>query len=294
MRTQAISVLSSLLLLVGFTTPAVALVGRASAQGTGAPPSPEELAKKLANPIASLTSVPFQSNSDFGSGPDGDGFRYTLNVQPVIPFELNEDWNLITRMIVPVIYQNDEVSAIIADEEFGLGDTVQSFFFSPRAPLKTPAGDVTWGVGPVVYYPTATADELGADQWGLGPTGIVLAVKGPWTYGLLANHIWTIAETRDYESFFIDRPQINATFLQPFVTYNVPDSGGGSIAAQAEATYDWEGKQWTIPLSVSASKVLNIGRQAMSVSAGPRYYVERPVDGAEWGLRLTVTLIFPK
>jgi hypothetical protein len=71
-------------------------------------------------------------------------------------------------------------------DQFGLGDTVQSLFFSPREP--GPRGWI-WGVGPALLLPTATEDVLGADQWGAGPTGVVLKQQGPWTYGLLSQRI---------------------------------------------------------------------------------------------------------
>src|SRR5690349_5659632 len=86
----------------------------------------ETLAKKLSNPIADLISIPIQFNYDEGYGPKDAGI-WRLHVQPVIPFSLNEDWNLITRTIVPVIYQDSIADGV--DSKFGLGDTVQSFFF---------------------------------------------------------------------------------------------------------------------------------------------------------------------
>ncbi len=169
-----------------------------------------KLAKDLANPIASLISVPFQFNFESDIGPLDQGSRLTTNVQPVVPVSLNDDWNLISRTIVPVVSQEDIFPG--SGDQFGLGDTVQSLFFSPKA--LTSSG-WTWGVGPVFLLPTATDELLGADKWGAGPTGVALKQVGPWTYGALANHLWSFAGDSD-------RNDISNTFLQPFVTYTTP------------------------------------------------------------------------
>ena len=154
--------------------------------------SQEDLAKQLSNPVSSLISVPFQFNIDHDIGPDDAGDRMTLNIQPVIPIELNADWNVISRTILPVIDQQDIAPG--AGDQFGLGDTVQSFFLSPKAPT---ASGWIWGAGPVFLLPTGTDDLLGSDQWGLGPTGVALKQVGPWTYGGLVNHIWSVAGDDD-------------------------------------------------------------------------------------------------
>jgi hypothetical protein len=166
-----------------------------------------ELAKKLANPIAYLISVPLQYNYDeYGGANDGAAVQ-RLNFQPVIPFSISEDWNLITRSIVPLVDQQDfPVSAL---NESGLGDITESLFFSPNSPT---AGGLIWGAGPVFLVPTATQDVLGTEKWGIGPTGVALKQDGPWTFGILANHIWSVAGDSD-------RDDVSATYLQPFFSY---------------------------------------------------------------------------
>jgi hypothetical protein len=254
--------------------------------------SSDDIAAALANPVASLISIPFQSNLDFGAGPDGDGVRYTMNLQPVIPIAITEDWNLITRTIVPIIAQDADFSAFSSESEFGLGDTVVSGFFSPKNPIKlTDTANLTWGIGPAIYIPTATDSELGADQWGLGPTAVALVVDGPLTYGALVNHIWSVGRTEDFDDFIVDRPALNNTFFQPFVTYGLGD--GWSVTANAEASYDWESDQWTVPVGAFVAKVFSIGGQTFSLSAGPRYYAEGPTNAPDWGFRVSATLVFP-
>jgi hypothetical protein len=248
----------------------------------------EDLAKKLANPVASLISVPLQNNFDFGGGFKDDAFRYTLNIQPVIPISLSKDWNLISRTILPVVYQQDVLPPEITptdvdsnDDQFGLGDTVQSLFLSPSA------SDPIWGIGPVLLLPTATDNVLGTEQWGAGPTGVVLKQTGPWTYGVLANHIWSFAGDSD-------RSDVSATFIQPFLSYTTPHAW--TYTLNTESTRNWEANEdeWTVPINLQATKVLKLGRQLVSAGGGVRYYVAGPDTAPDWGLRFILTLLFPK
>jgi hypothetical protein len=237
-----------------------------------------DLAKKLANPISDLISVPIQSNYDFGVGP-GDGTKWTTNIQPVIPFAISEDWNLISRTILPVIDQEGLAAVGDALDEFGLGDTVQSFFFSPKE------SSPIWGIGPVFLIPTATDDLLGTGKWGAGPTAVVLKQEGAWTCGALANHIWDFAGDGD-------RSPVNATYLQPFVAYVTHTHTTFSL--NTESTYDWQNNQWTVPINFQISQMFKIGHHPMQAFLGARYYAEKPDDGPEWGLRLGITFLFPK
>ncbi|MGH8545074.1 MAG: transporter [Gammaproteobacteria bacterium] len=238
-----------------------------------------EIAKKLNNPVASLISVPFQNNFDFGGGPEDDGFQYKLNVQPVIPFALSEDWNVITRTIVPVLYQDDRIGN---SSQSGLGDTALSMFFSPRKPGP---GGLIWGIGPEFFIPTATDDLLGAEKWGIGPTALVLRQEHGWTYGALVNHVWSFAGEGS-------RQDISSTFLQPFLAYQTKTHT--TFGINTESTYDWENEQWTVPINPSVTQLVKIGKLPVSFQLGGRYYAEKPDGGPDWGLRFTATLVFPK
>ena len=237
-----------------------------------------ELAKKALNPVASLISVPIQNNWDFGIG-STDAMRYTANVQPVIPVTLTKDWNLITRTILPIIYA--ESTSAGGGSKFGLGDISQSFFLSP----KEPVGGWIVGAGPVLLYPSATNDALGAKKWGAGPTLVVLTQQSGWTYGVLANHIWSYAGSSS-------RSDLSATFLQPFLSFTTKTFT--TFGLNTESTYDWKNRQWTVPINVSLTQLLKVGKQPMSFSIGGKYYAEKPQGGPDWGLRFAVTLLFPK
>jgi hypothetical protein len=238
----------------------------------------EDLAKKLQNPVASLISVPLQFNYDEPIGPK-KAARLTLNIQPVIPITLNEDWNLIVRTILPLTY--NESSRDGQPYKFGTGDTVQSLFFSPKQPVNG------WilAVGPVFLWPTASDDSLGSSQWGAGPTALALKQDSGWTYGILANHLWSYVGPKS-------RQDVNATFIQPFISYTWPTAT--TIGLNTETTYDWTNKQWTVPVNLSVSQLVKFGGQPVSFSLGSRYYAEGPSGGPEWGARFTITFLFPK
>jgi hypothetical protein len=240
----------------------------------------ESLTKELANPIAALTLLPFQVDYNKGHGVDGNGKNWTLKIQPVIPFSINDDWNLISRTILPVIDQQD---VFPGSGESGLGDTAQSFFLSPNEP--GPFGEV-WGAGLVVLLPTATDDLLGTEKWGIGPTAIGLKQVGPWTFGGLINHIESVGGNGD-------RADVSQTFLQPFLSYATEKHTTFSL--DAEATYDWKSEQWSVPLNFEVKQLVMIGKAPIQIGAGARYWADSPDNGPEgWGLRITATFLFPK
>ena len=251
---------------------AVALVaapGLASAQEADV-----ELAKKLANPVSDLVSLPFQFNYDCCYGPS-DGERVTMNIQPVVPLHLTEDWNLIIRTIVPVISQSE--SAPGRGDQMGFGDTLQTFFFSPKTE------GLVLGVGPAISYPTGT-DGFSAHQWAAGPAGLILKQQGHMTYGLLATQLWAVDTGQPQE--------VNTTLLQPFFNYTFPNTTG--VVVNFESSYDWTREQWTVPMNVGVTHMYKFGaNQKVQAGVFGRYYFDSPDDGPDWGLRFVLTYLIP-
>lgn len=262
--------------LLAVSTAVLALVAVSAAQ----PASEEDLAKETQNPVSDLISVPFESNFNFGVGPNDD-LQYILYVQPVVPFRLSKDWNLITRTIIPLIDQ-PELGPGVGDV-FGLGDIQLSQFLSPAK-----SGALIWGIGPIFQFPTATDDALGSDKWSAGPTAAALTIRGPWVAGAVVNHLWSFAGDDD-------RADVNQTLIQPIVNYNLP--GGWFLSSVPYITANWEkdgDDRWTVPIGIGVGKVHRFGTQPVSLQLTPYYNVVRPDDAAEWTLRFRINLLFPK
>jgi hypothetical protein len=241
----------------------------------------EELAKAAQNPVADLISLPFQNNTNFGYGPDDD-IQNVLNIQPVIPFHLNENWNLITRTIAPLIYQPEVVED--TGDEFGLGDINFTAFFSPKRPTK----GIIWGAGPIFVFPTATDEKLGSEKWSAGPSAVALTVQGPWLYGALINNVWSFAGDDD-------RDNVNAMLIQPFVNYNLPD--GWYLSSSPIITANWEADNddtWLVPVGGGVGKIFRIGNQPMNAQMQAFYNVEKPAVVGDWTLRFQLQFLFPK
>ena len=240
-----------------------------------------DLAQELSNPIADLITLPVQMNFDDKIGPLDDGWKLQTNIQPVVPFSLSDRWNLITRTILPVIYQEDIIPG--SGSDFGLGDINMSLFFSPK---QQASGGITWGAGPVLLFPTGTETLLGGEKWGAGPAAVVLTIQGQWTIGMLANHLWSYAGDSD-------RQDISNTFAQPFVAYTWPSAW--TLSLQSETTYNWETEQWSVPVNAAVAKLVKWGKLPVSLQAGFGYWLNSPDSGPEgWRFRLQANFVLPR
>lgn len=250
-----------------------------------------DLAKASQNPVGSMVSLPLQNNTNFGIGPD-DAISNVLNIQPVYPVSLSDDWNLVNRGIVPVIYREEVVPG--RGSNSGLGDISYTGFISPSKP-----GKIIWGVGPSFLFPTATEDEWASDKFSAGVGVVVLTMPGNWVVGLLAQNVWSIAGDSD-------AADVNYLLLQPIINYNL--SNGWYLTSVPVMTANWEAdsdNRWTIPLGGGFGKIAKWGRQPVDLSVQAFYNVESPKpliaeapnldnQGEQWTLRLQLKFLFPK
>jgi hypothetical protein len=274
MKLESGRTLSLMILIVGLF-PALT-----SAQQAGAG-NEEELAKQLANPIASLVSVPFQFNWEQNVGPN-ELTRFVLNVQPVMPFTMTDNLNLIVRMIAPLISQPPLFDGGVA--AFGMGDITTSFFVSPSKSTR-----LIWGAGPVVVLPSTSEPTLGSGKWSAGPTIVALKQQGPWTIGALWNQVWSFSGDTS-------RTDVNQMFLQPFASYQAARTI--TLTLQSEMTANWNADEddstWTIPINFIVSKLSSFGTFPASYQVGFGAFPVHPDVGPSWKVRAAIVLLLPR
>ena len=255
-----------------------------------APADAADLAKKLSNPISDLVSVPFQFNWYQHVG-ELELSTFILNVQPVIPTELNDHWNLIMRIIVPFIGQPPLFERDVAAS--GIGDITASFFFSPRN-----NSGFTWGVGPAFVMPSSYQPTIGSGHYSLGPTAVALQQTGKWTIGVLWNQVWSVAGDKR-------REDVNQMFLQPFLAYQATRTV--TLTLNSETTGNWEAHgddRWTIPILGEIAKLDKFGPFPASYQLGLSWFAATPqisgidqlgrIGGPSWNIRGAVIILLPE
>jgi hypothetical protein len=243
--------------------------------------TPEDLAKIAQNPVGNLISVPIQENLYLHTGPLESNYN-VVNIQPVIPISVNDDWNIITRTILPIV--SLPAFAPSQSRTNGIGDTQESVFLSPAKP-----GSLIWGVGAITQLPTHSDPLLGNNNVGFGPTFVVLhlAPKDPWVYGFLVNNVWSSNNST--------APSYNNGLLQPFLNFNF--EGGTYLTTAPIITVNWQAKgsqQWSVPMGGGVGKLFKIGRLPINTQIGGYYFVVRPDYAPNWQIRAQVQFMFPK
>jgi hypothetical protein len=245
----------------------------------------DALRKAAQNPVASLISVPVQNNNNAGIIP-GDRTQDVLNIQPVIPVKVNDNWNLIIRWITPIIYQPLPAPSPLPQIGIsGLGDMQPTFLLSPRKPHK-----IIWGAGPIFQLPTATSRFTGQGKLAIGPNVVVLAMPGNFVLGVLVNNIWSVAGGGS-------RPNINQMLLQYFVNYNMKK--GWYLTTQPILTANWKtpahsGSVWTAPFGGGVGRIMKLGFQPVNINVQVYGNAVHPPGASPWGVRATFALLFPK
>ena len=266
------------LVLAGLLLPAMA----------SAEMSKAEIAKASQNPLTAMYSLPIQNNTYFSIGPNNKT-KNVANLQPVIPFDLNDDWTVVTRTILPVTSTPGLNPNIPYNRTFGLGDATFTAFFTPK---NTGDSGWLWGIGPSLYFPTATDTDLGTEKWGAGLSGVALKMDGKWVYGALLANVWSFAGTGQDAGL----ERVNAMTIQPFINYNLDD--GWFITTVPIITANWEADSdhtWTVPLGAGFGKAMKLGKIPMTVQLHAYYNVVTPDDyGEVWQMRIQGQLLFPR
>ena len=241
-----------------------------------------DIAKKLANPIANMISVPLQYQFSRGVGVNQGGSEQTLLFQPVAPFDLGSGDVFIVR---PIVAGAREVSVQSGNGQsfsgYGVASVTLESFYAPNTNSSW-----IWGVGPYAVSPSGNSGKFGSQQTGAGVTGVVLNRDGPWTYGLLAYQSWSLGGNPTFGTQ-------NNLYGQPFVAYTTKNAV--TVTANMEAQYNYDARRTSNPLYVGVSKLMVFDGTPISFGAGPMYYVSNTPGGPSgWGARATATLVILK
>ncbi len=239
-----------------------------------------EVAKQAQNPIASLISVPIENDFNPQTGINKKD-SYVLEMKPVVPFNLSNNWNLVTRTVIPVIQVPDLAPGVNGTS--GVGDVQLSLFLSPSK-----AGAVIWGAGPVVSFPTASQEILGTKKLSVGPTVVVLRSQGHWLFGTLVQNLFSVAGPSG-------RPNVNQMLMQPFANYNLKH--GWYLTSSPVITANWEvnpNQRWVVPVGGGVGKIVHFGKLPVNMYTQVFRNVERPDGTTPWSVRFQAQLLFPK
>jgi hypothetical protein len=274
----------------------------------------EEISRMLDNPLGNLWIIFMENDVLRFRGKPANGWKTinVLSIQPILPVPLTENWNLVTRPIIPIVSapkfnapnfgdcpgncnSRPAGARLSSDRETDLGDIVVWTMLSPSEPPKLPDGSsFVWGIGPSFRFPTATEDQFGSEKWSVGPSNILLRLpppEGRWTLGLFHHHHFSFAGDSD-------RSNVRSSQFQPIYWYKLTDDGAWSIGGFPMINVNWKadsGDKLTLPIELGISRTLFLGKMPVRIVAAANYSVVRPDDyGQRYGFKLAVVPVIPR
>jgi len=231
---------------------------------------------KLANPLADLWSMsmnfetPKFFDGDVNTGDPKVGADMIL--QPVMPIPLygegDAGWRMITRPIIPLIFSQPIPEGFNDfDHVSGIGDIQLPLIL---AVPKKYAGHWILGGGPIGIFPTATDDDLGQDQWALGPAGVVGYKTKKLTAVLFPNYFWKVGSSGQDD----DTPDISKGSLLYSINYMLGNAW--QIGMNPTITYNDKaesGNKWNVPVGLYVGKTVKFGKMPVNIKAGLEYSV---------------------
>lgn len=252
----------------------------------------EEINKKLTNPVSSIWSLQFQQNNFRVSPGHGESGRWSTNLifQPVMPVAINDDWNLITRPVLPLFVSqaHPEVGdPSHPDRSTAFGDITLLNLVSPSPNL---VGNWLLGLGPTWIFPTAPSDFTGQGKYQVGPAALAGYLSEKWIAGALVQNWWSFGGEGS-------RPDTNGMNLQPIAAYFLP--GGWSIGYSGNILANWDADRgrnvWTIPVGAQVAKVHKFGKLPIKFSLGLQWIPIQPEEyGQTWNVQIQITPVIPK
>jgi hypothetical protein len=305
--TRAGSVLLAALSLAWLAAPAVAAEHAPAEPEGGKEPSLSDVNKALTNPVSDIWSITFQQNNFVlkhqlpddladavvGDTKDGSDWNSNLLFQPVLPVGISEDWNLITRPVIPLFVSQPHPNLNVGSGDFLDIDRVTAFGDITLMQLVSPTpklvGHWLLGAGPTWIFPSGGSDFTGFGKYQVGPAAIAGYLSEKWIAGALVQNWWSFAGDGD-------RASTNSMNLQPFFSYFLPE--GWSAGYSGNVLADWkanDGDVWTVPIGASIAKVVKLGKLPVRLALAGQYMPIHPDQfGQKWNIQVTVAPVLPK
>jgi hypothetical protein len=257
-----------------------------------------DIGAKLSNPLGNIWAItttwnmPAYYDGDVNTGNPHIGASTVL--EPILPIPIygsgKSEWRMVTRPIIPIIWSEpipQEFNDF--DNKSGIGDIQLPLLLNLPESIS---GHWLMGAGPAWLFPTATKDDLGDNQWALGPAVVLGYKTKKMTVGVFPNYFWKIGSSGQND----DQSNVNKGSMLYFFNYMLPDAW--QIGMNPTISYNHQAhpskNKWSVPVGLYVGKTIKLGKLPVNIKVGGEYSVVSPdVFGKRYSFRFQITPVIP-